>query len=152
MDNILPLASRRAPDNIDMFTENEDVRRLFEFYGDALEQIFSFYATADKRTHAQIASVGAAAALMGGTGSGLTLTGRSPARATKSVNSMKEALGYREFLKFAKDFDLSDSVILSTIELGDIYLSSIKVRHRAYVCAYLPARVRLTPPPPRTGD
>lgn len=40
---------------------------------------------------------------------------------------MKEALGYAEFLKFASDFDLSSSVILSTIELGDIYLSSIKV-------------------------
>jgi hypothetical protein len=39
---------------------------------------------------------------------------------------MKEALGYAEFLKFAPAFDLSNNVILSTIELGDIYLSSIK--------------------------
>ena len=39
---------------------------------------------------------------------------------------MKEALGYAEFLKFAQAFDLSSSTILSTIELGDIYLSSIK--------------------------
>lgn len=35
-------------------------------------------------------------------------------------------MGYPEFLKFATDFDLSSSVILSTLELGDIYLSSIK--------------------------
>ena len=37
-----------------------------------------------------------------------------------------QALGYAEFLKFASDFDLSNSVILSTLEVGDIYLSSIK--------------------------
>jgi hypothetical protein len=30
-------------------------------------------------------------------------------------------------LKFASDFGLSSSVILSTLEIGDIYLSSIKV-------------------------
>jgi hypothetical protein len=35
-------------------------------------------------------------------------------------------MGYPEFLKFATDFDLSSSVILSTLELGDIFLSSIR--------------------------
>ena len=39
---------------------------------------------------------------------------------------MKECLGYNEFLKFAMDFHLSSNVILSTLEIGDIYLSSIK--------------------------
>lgn len=29
-------------------------------------------------------------------------------------------------MKFATDFDLSSSVILSTLEIGDIFLSSIK--------------------------
>ena len=46
------------------------------------------------------------------------------------VFSLQEAVGYAEFLKFASDFDLSSSVILSTLEIGDIFLSSIKVgRH-----------------------
>ena len=40
---------------------------------------------------------------------------------------MKECLGYNEFLRFALDFNLSSNVILSTLEIGDIYLSSIKV-------------------------
>lgn len=42
-------------------------------------------------------------------------------------------------MKFAADFDLSSSVILSTIELGDIFLSSIKnvsVRLREAVVAH----------------
>ncbi|MCX6017139.1 MAG: NAD-dependent epimerase/dehydratase family protein, partial [Chloroflexi bacterium] len=34
-----------------------------------------------------------------------------------------------EFLRFASDFDLSSSVILSTLEIGDIYLSSLKALH-----------------------
>jgi hypothetical protein len=33
-----------------MFLENEDVQRLYEYYADALAQIFQFYATADRRT------------------------------------------------------------------------------------------------------
>ena len=40
---------------------------------------------------------------------------------------MKGYLGYQEFLKFAADFNLSASVILSTLEIGDLYLSSIKL-------------------------
>jgi hypothetical protein len=121
MDNILPLASRRRPDAVDMFLENEDVNRLLDYYRDALEQIFAFYATSDKRTHAAMAAY---AGTRGG--SSLGYSGKSPMRATKAVNTMKGALGYGEFLKFASDFDLANSVILSTIELGDIYLSSIK--------------------------
>ena len=121
MDNILPSAARRCPDAVDMFLENEDVRKLFGYYRDALEQIFSFYATADKRTAAAMALPSYGQGGSAGYGGG-----RSPTRATKSVNSMKGALGYQEFLKLASDFDLSNTVILSTIELGDIFLSSIK--------------------------
>jgi len=121
MDNILPSAARRCPDAVEMFLENEDVRKLFDYYRDALEQIFSFYATSDKRTAAVIAKPG-----YGASTGAVSFSGRSPSRAAKSVNSMKGALGYNEFLKLAADFDLSNSVILSTIEIGDIYLSSIK--------------------------
>jgi hypothetical protein len=103
-----------------MFLENADVRKLFDYYRDALEQIFSFYATSDKRTSAAMAlpSYGA------GGGTALGLSGRSPARGggggggPKGANSMKAALGYQEFLKLASGFDLSNTVILSTIELG----------------------------------
>lgn len=126
MDNILPLASRRRPDAVDMFIMNDDVNRLFDYYREALEQIFAFYATNDKRTTAAMMAANNASSSRTSNSSMLGYSGRSPGRATKSVNSMKGALGYQEFLKFASDFDLSNSVILSTIELGDIYLSSIK--------------------------
>ncbi len=127
MDNILPAAARRCPDDVTHILENEDVRKLFEYYRDALEQIFSFYASADKRTAAVMAKPGYGMSSSSTSGTiGAGYSGRSPTRATKSVNSMKGALGYQEFLKLASDFDLSNSVILSTIELGDIFLSSIK--------------------------
>jgi len=126
MDNILPLASRRRPDAVDMFIMNDDVNRLFDYYREALEQIFAFYATSDKRTTAAMIAANNASSSRISNSSMLGYSGRSPGRATKAVNSMKGALGYQEFLKFASDFDLSNSVILSTIELGDIYLSSIK--------------------------
>ena len=59
MDNLLPLASRRCPDDVSMFMENDDVARLFEYYSDALEQMFQFYATSDKRSKAAlVAQVG----------------------------------------------------------------------------------------------
>jgi hypothetical protein len=209
----------RCPDSVAAILGHPDVGRLFEYYREALEQVFQFYATSDARTGACssgtragvradgprcdacgrtevgapapapctrgdaliLLSVSASRApppppsspprcagralvaqavasgeisgrrggggLLGGSSSGtgatlatpssfgLTVAGRSPGRATRGVNSMKEALGYGEFLKFASDFDLSSSVILSTLEIGDIFLSSIKAR----VCAGWPA-------------
>lgn len=119
MDNVLPLAARRCPESVEFYLENAEVRSIFHTYKDALEQIFAFYASNDKR---QEGSRGAS----GPAGFGASHSGRSPVRATKAVNTMKEALAYPEFLKFAQAFDLSNNVILSTIELGDIYLSSIK--------------------------
>ena len=51
------------------------------------------------------------------------------------------SFSYQEFLKFAADFNLSSSVILSTLEIGDIYLSSVRVslvlavaRTHVYLC------------------
>jgi hypothetical protein len=131
-ENILPLASRRCPHQVDAYINDPAVAALFDYYCDALESIFQFYATADARSSRALVNH-AVAAGTAGTGYGpfgatttLTTAGRSPGRATRASNSMKEALGYHELLKFASDFDLSNSVILSTLEIGDIYLSSIK--------------------------
>ena len=77
-----------------MYLENEDVARLAEYYSDALEQIFAFYATSDKRTKAaltaQAVEKGHLAAGPYAATASLTLNGRSPMRATRGANSMKE--------------------------------------------------------------
>ena len=103
MENVLPLASRRCPDAVDVFLEDEEVAPLFAYYADAMLAIFQFYASNGE----------------------VKAKARAAPRA-KGSNTMKDALGYQEFLKFAADFSLSSSVILSTLEIGDIFLSSIK--------------------------
>lgn len=107
MEHVLPLASRRVPDNIEVFLNNEEVQAMYEYYADALEQIFQFYAsTAAKKAGKRVKS-------------------RPTTGGRKKLNTMKGALGYAEFLKLASDFELSSSVLLSTLEIGDIYLSSV---------------------------
>jgi|TARA_B100000795_G_C22765940_1_gene425700 hypothetical protein len=105
MENVLPLASRRSPDPVATHMEDPEVIGMFEYFDDSLYALYSFYASAadaKRRTN--------------------TKTKNSRRR----VNTMKECLGYNEFLKFAQNFHLSSNVILSTLEIGDIYLSSIK--------------------------
>ena len=45
MEHVLPLASRRCPDNVEVFLNNEEVQAMYEYYSDALEAIFQFYAS-----------------------------------------------------------------------------------------------------------
>eukprot|EP01138_Halocafeteria_seosinensis_P012121 gb/GECG01012389.1/.p1 GENE.gb/GECG01012389.1/~~gb/GECG01012389.1/.p1 ORF type:complete len:448 (+),score=40.15 gb/GECG01012389.1/:1-1344(+) len=110
MENVLPSAWRRNVEPVDDVLYDPDVQRLYAFFRDALEQIFQFYAT-----NPSVSSPGKKESPRA--------TGRSPL--SRASNSMKSALGYPEFLKFASDFNLANSVLLSTRELGDIYLSSI---------------------------
>ena len=105
MENVLPLASRRSPDPVSMHMENEEVVDLFQYFQESLFMLYQFYATAADAKRRKN-------------------TAKKESR--KAVNSMKECLGYNEFLRFAMDFHLSSNVILSTLEIGDIYLSSIK--------------------------
>ena len=103
---------------------------MFRYYKDALEQVFQFYASgADVVTRGggakdAVPELGSSA---GSSARSVRSGLASPARRGLggATNSMKNALGYKEFLKFASDFELSNSVILSTLELGDIYLSSL---------------------------
>ncbi|CAE7398054.1 unnamed protein product [Symbiodinium sp. KB8] len=127
MRNILPHAWRRQVQDMDDILLDPDVMKLYAYFGDALEQIFQFYGTsqvgaAAGRTPTKAGTPGTASTRGPG-----TTTLSSVSRSAMGVNTMKSALGYPEFLKFAADFDLSNTVILSTRELGDIYLSALKL-------------------------
>ena len=91
-DNILTLASRRCPEDVQGFMQNGAVSALFDYYGDALRQIFTYYASSDYRTHA--AQPGAAGAHAQGAGMGMSHSGAAPTRATRAINTMKEAMSY----------------------------------------------------------
>lgn len=123
LSNVLPYAQRRSPAFPDLseIEASEDVASLRDIFSDALAQIFQFYATGSDAAH-------------GSTSHFASMV--SPSRSTRgredaphmgtASNSMKNALGYPAFLKFAADFDLSNSVILSTLEIGNVYLSSVR--------------------------
>lgn len=120
-------ARHRQVQDMDDILLDPDVMKLYAYFGDALEQIFQFYGTsqvgaAAGRTPTKAGTPGTASTRGPG-----TTTLSSVSRSAMGVNTMKSALGYPEFLKFAADFDLSNTVILSTRELGDIYLSALKL-------------------------
>lgn len=81
VDNIIPLASRRCPENISFYLSNAEVVALYDTFKDALEQIFAYYATNDKRAHAPGGARASAATAP--PGKGLSHSSASPVRATK---------------------------------------------------------------------
>jgi hypothetical protein len=70
------------------------LQRLFAYYSDALEGIFTFYATSDKRSNAALAASAVKAGHVSGpyaaSHGAMTVGGKSPSRATRSANTMKE--------------------------------------------------------------
>jgi hypothetical protein len=91
-NHVLPLASRRCPEDVSAFLHNEAVAKLFDYYGDALRQIFTYYATEDRGTHVSQAGFGSVHAQ--GSGMGMSHSGAEPVRATRAINTMKEAMSY----------------------------------------------------------
>lgn len=101
-------ACRSVPVPVNSFLEDPEVVEALRFFEKALLQIFQFYATDGGRKR--------------------RARTKGPRAGGEGRNTMTDALGYQEFLRFAKDFNLSSSVILSTLELGDIFLSCVEVR------------------------
>ena len=87
---ILPLASRRFPEDVTGFMTNLQVMQLFDYYEDALKLIFGYYASSDRRTHCSTLVEESSPA-----GGARVAGSRDPASAGyKPMNSMKEAMTY----------------------------------------------------------
>eukprot|EP01029_Cantina_marsupialis_P027849 TRINITY_DN774087_c0_g1_i1.p1 TRINITY_DN774087_c0_g1~~TRINITY_DN774087_c0_g1_i1.p1 ORF type:complete len:520 (+),score=143.44 TRINITY_DN774087_c0_g1_i1:109-1668(+) len=97
----MPNASQRTPVDISPILGHKDIKGLFRLFRDGLNDIVGFY------------------------GSMLNEDER------KQRNSLAKKCGktisYSQFLKMMSDFDLSGSVQLSAVEIGDIFLSSMKL-------------------------
>ena len=126
LDNhVRPYASYRAPEDVTEFLRRAEVAELFFYFEDALRQIFTYYATEDRATHAS--QVGERAPPQSpGRGLGLSHAGGARVPATRAVNTMKEAITYRSFSQFCTDFQLGSNVLLTNVKLGDVFLSSLK--------------------------
>lgn len=131
MDNILPMAARRRPFSMSSFVAQPGIVALFEYYHEALTEIFKYYGknveslskTVFKTSAATSKSFDEEKQLIAESHL-LTKTKREETKKTFSKKN-ETRLAYTEFLKFASDFGLSSCMGLSTLDLGDIYLSVI---------------------------
>lgn len=150
MENVLPLASRRSPRNIDAVLEEGQVRDVLKYFRPSLRHIFEFYASAAlsmakekaavkgfmaessnfddfkastrARFHLQqrAARSGATSPTSSSAGTSVT-SSKLPGK-----NSMTNALGYADFVRLASDFGLtSKGSSLTMIDIGDIYLAGV---------------------------
>jgi hypothetical protein len=87
-EKILPMASRRFPEDVAGIMTNRDVMKLFDYYDDGLRQIFMYYASFDKSTHKMIQDREAADLPRIAGNKDLAAAGRMP------MNLMKEVMSY----------------------------------------------------------
>eukprot|EP00753_Platysulcus_tardus_P010386 PLAT2620.1.p1 GENE.PLAT2620.1~~PLAT2620.1.p1 ORF type:complete len:440 (+),score=160.43 PLAT2620.1:24-1322(+) len=129
MEHVLPLASRRTPKIVAGYMEEEEVASLLSYYSDALLQIFGFYSSSGGGSGGSRGSGSGSRGSGGADGGAGSRTGGS--KSSRRQNSMKSGMSYANFLKFSHDFNLSTSTILSTIEIGDIYLCATRAKEGA---------------------
>jgi hypothetical protein len=96
--HVAPHAKRRARVSVAYVMANRAVQKLLHRFGPSLERIFRYYATVAERES-------------------------GPERCGK--NTMKDEMTYAGFTAFAMDFGLSNTSLISTTTMADIFLGSI---------------------------
>jgi len=134
IDNVLhrSLADRREPDleSIQKAIAEPRAAEVLRLYKGSTRQIFFFYATAQHQKSKRIRAAHQKDKHVEDSNFGADSLEKVKTRSARQerqrkLNPNKQALGYNEFLKFANDFNLSSSLLLSTMEVGEIYLSAI---------------------------
>lgn len=107
MDNILPLAARRHPIALTSILTQPAVEALFDYYQEALHDIFRYYASnSDHLSRNMIRATSTTCKSFDETRNQLREEKEHAAPpGTKSISSQR--LGYFEYLKFATDFGLA---------------------------------------------
>ncbi len=128
LENVLPLAARRAPTDISVYLEDDGVSKILgERLGEGLSGIFEYYTDLSDRRRKKVAAqeVSEMAKLRGGHGQVVT-TNKAKA---KRLRDLKDHLGYPEFIQLCQDFKLIALSQITTIQAGDIFLSSCGAHH-----------------------
>jgi hypothetical protein len=133
MENILPLAHRRNPQTIRTQLDNVLVRGVQNEFHDAILELYTFFASESQEEDRK--SKGTS---LKGLGFDELAAQTSRAKAATrgsimfSVNSPEygttKSLTQQHWMKFAADFGLSSSMLLTQIEVSDIFLSSVIVQ------------------------
>lgn len=123
------MAARRAPKSVEEHMEpGSDVwTLLFETLEDGLQGIFDYYTELSDRRRKKLAAqeVQDQVKMKGGHGQVQT-TSRQKAKALRDT---KNLMGYPEYIQFCQDFKLISLAQVTTIQAGDIYLSSVEAHH-----------------------
>ena len=105
-ERVLKHAGARSEFDIEFALNDPGVQAMKEDYSPSLKQVFQFYAGVCQT-------------------SGSTNNGDK--KSNGGVNAMMSSLQFEPFLQFAADFNMTASVLLTTTQISDIFLSSLDV-------------------------
>ena len=125
MENILPLASRRQPESIASLMEDPEVQGIFEQFGEALRQIFLFYADLSERRLRKEAARAAEKLRSPGA------KAHAPKPRRTRYDEPIAEMHYEEYQRFMSDYRLNRKELVSALQAGDIYLCSVKAQDGA---------------------
>ena len=130
MENILPLAHRRNPQTIKPQLNAEPTTQLHTDFNESLHQLYKFYAAEAQNDDKSTSSLTVKAKNFDDMEK-QTSRARSYRRASTmySFNSREygdtKTLSFEHWIKFCSDFGMSSSMLLTKIEVGDIYLGCV---------------------------
>ena len=133
MDNILPLANRRKPEDLQAIIFSPPIETMFLFFEDALVQVFDFYSAAFANRQG---SKNMMRTIVGTNKSFEYMQQQADKKEEDNIDDTTQitgsgvaklgtSIGYEEFMRFSVDFGLQSSLGLTALEVGDIYLSVI---------------------------
>ena len=131
LENVLPLAARRCPASVARHLEGpypgtaSDVAVLLsDVCGDGLNGIFNYYSEVGDRRRKKLASAEVRVAKDMTRGMGLVRV--TSLAASSALKKDRDKIGYQEFVSFCQDFKLLPLALITTIQAGDLYLSSVE--------------------------
>lgn len=122
MDNVLPLASRRKPISIALLLKQPNIDSLFKYYEDALLEIYKFYTvSADlrKKGNNMLKSTTHNIDVFDNE---VELIEEAKLKAYRELSTSNK-MSFFDFIRFANDFGLVKDLGLTTLDLGDLYLT-----------------------------
>mmetsp|Transcript_17062 Transcript_17062/g.40004 ORF Transcript_17062/g.40004 Transcript_17062/m.40004 type:complete len:429 (-) Transcript_17062:318-1604(-) len=138
MENILPLAHRRNPQTIENQLRAGQNAMLRTYFDEALLELYKFYAAESQNEEKATTNSTVQAKDFDELGAQSTRS-RNIRRSSVmfSFNSAEYAstksLSYIHWMKFCSDFGLSSSMLLTQVEVGDIYLGCVTTQERTGV-------------------
>jgi len=124
MEIILPVAPRRNVISISTYLEDRNIRALlYGKFKNGLKNIYTYYCNQGEFRILKII-----AKTRGTNKSGNVVTIANKSLTTKTLVKSKQvhALHYEEYIQFISDYQLANTSMLTSIELGDVFLSTVR--------------------------